>query len=169
MDIIEFAMKMETDGKAFYEKQAGLTSDPELKKILIQLAEEEGRHYEFFRRLKDNPNDISGGEALMGSQTLADVKNIFEELAQKTDQKPFGDDVISAWREALTTEEKSEAFYKEKAEVEPDPKKKDLLLQIAKEENNHMQMIDGVLMFLKQPSDFAESAQFKNFRSLEGW
>ncbi len=168
MDIIEFAMKMETDGKAFYEKQAEQTSDAELKKILLELAEEEGRHYEYFRRLKDDPDDLSGGEALTGSQTLVNVKNLFEVLAQKTDQKPFGDDVVSAWREARTTEEKSEAFYKEKAELEPDPKKKKLLLKIAKEENNHMQMIDGVLMFLRQPSDFAQSAQFKNFLSLEG-
>ncbi|MBN2226862.1 MAG: ferritin family protein [candidate division Zixibacteria bacterium] len=168
MDIIEFAMKMETDGKAFYEKQATLTSDPELKKILLELAEEEGRHYEYFRRLKDNPNDLSGGEALAGSETLANVRNIFEVLAQKTDQKPFGNDVVSAWREARTTEEKSEAFYKEKAGQESNPNKKKLLLRIAKEENNHKQMIDGVLMFLRQPADFAQSAQFRNFQSLEG-
>jgi hypothetical protein len=29
-------------------------------------------------------------------------------------------------------------------------------------------MIDGVLTYLKFPDAFAESAQFKNFQSLEG-
>jgi len=169
MDIIEFAMKMEQDGKAYYENLAAGTTDSELKKVLEQLAEEEGRHYEYFRRLKSDPDDLSGGKALMGSETLARVKNIFEDLARHTSVQPFGQDVIEAWTKALRTEEQSEAFYREKAGQEPDEAKKALLLKIAGEEKNHIHMIDGILMYLRDPQTFSESAQYKNFRSLEGW
>ncbi len=168
MDIIKFAMKMELDGKAYYEKHAGRTKDPNLKEILLTLAEEEQRHFEVFRRLKEDANDISGGEILNGSETLKQVQNIFEQMSQDNDTIAFNDDIISVWTEALRTEEKSEAFYKEKAGEEPDAAKKDLLLKIAAEENNHIMMIDGILMYLKDPATFAESAQYRNFRSLEG-
>jgi len=168
MDIIKFAMKMELDGKAYYEKHAARTRDAHLKEILLTLAEEEQRHFEVFRRLRENADDISGGDILNGSETLKQVQNIFEQLSQENDTTSFNDDVISVWTEALRTEEKSEAFYKEKAGEEPDEAKKDLLLKIAAEENNHIMMIDGILMYLKDPATFAESAQYRNFRSLEG-
>ena len=168
MDIIKFALKMEMDGKMFYEKQAANETNPELKKILLTLAEEEQRHYEIFKRWQDDPSDVSGGNILDGAKTLAMVKNIFQTMADQPDQPPFGDDVISAWTEALRIEEKSEKFYKEKAAEESNPARKDMLQRIAAEEYNHVKMIDGVLMFLKQPADFARSAQFMNFRSLEG-
>jgi len=169
MDIVDFALKMEQDGKAYYEELSGKTTDPELKRILTLLAEEEQRHYNYFMRLKENPSDTSGGAELMGSQTLENVKNLFETMAESKDKKPMGEDVVSAWTKALRTEEEAKAFYEEKAAGEPDEEKKKLLLKIAKEEHNHIHMIDGVLMYVKAPAAFAESAQFKNFRSLEGW
>jgi rubrerythrin len=169
MDIAEFAMKMELDGKAYYEKQAAATTQPELKSILLQLAEEESRHYEYFRRLKENSGDVSGGNELKGSETLNNVKNIFDSLAQKTDNKPFGEEVVSVWRKALEIEVESEKFYKARADAEPDKEKKKFLLKIAGEENNHIQMIDNVIMYLKHPQTFIDSARYRNFRSLEGW
>lgn len=168
MDIIEFALKMEQDGKAFYEKAAAETTDPQLKEILLSLAEEEKNHYEFFRRLKVNPLDLSGGDILKGNETLKNVKNIFETMAANTDKKPFDDDVVAVWTQALRTEEKAVQLYSEQADKETDAVRKDLLLKIAAEEKNHVSMIDGVLMYVKQPAAFAESAQYRNFRSLEG-
>ena len=52
MDILEFAMKMELDGKAFYDKHARRTSDNDLKRIFKLLSEEEERHYQFFKKSK---------------------------------------------------------------------------------------------------------------------
>ncbi|MCK5127339.1 MAG: ferritin family protein [candidate division Zixibacteria bacterium] len=169
MDIIEFAMKMEQDGKQFYEKSAAETTDPELKKILVQLAEEERNHYEFFRRMKEKPIDLSAGEVLSGESTLKEVKNIFEVMASNKDKKPFGEDVVAVWTQALRTEEKAVKFYTEEAAKESDDERKGLLLKIAKEEENHVLMIDSVLMYVKHPAAFAASAQYKNFRSAEGF
>jgi rubrerythrin len=138
-----------------------------LKKILLTLAEEEGVHYRFFKMMKDNPNGLISTR-FTGSETLSRVKNIFEDMARQTDLAPFGDDALSAWKEARRVEEKSAAFYHEQATSESDPGRKALLEQIAEEERNHIAMIDGIMMFLKQPAAFADSAQFKDFLSLEG-
>ncbi len=159
---------MELDGKAFYEANAGRTDNTRLKEILLTLAEEENRHFEVFKRLMENVKDTSGGDILSGGDTLKKVQNIFEQLAESGGEAPFGAEAIEVWTEALRTEEKSEAFYLEHAEKDDDPKRKDILLKIAHEENNHIQMIDGILMFLKDPSGFAASAQYKNFKSIEG-
>ena len=168
MDILDFAMKMEMDGRKFYEKSAAETTDLELKSILLSLADEEKNHYEFFRRMKDKPNDLSAASVLTGSGTLTKIKNIFEIMASNKDKKPFGDDVVSTWTEALRTEEKAVKLYTDEAARESDPERKKLLLRIAAEEKNHVQMIDSVLMYVKHPAVFAETAQYKNFKSLEG-
>jgi rubrerythrin len=167
MDIADMAMKMERDGKAYYEKQASLTANPELKKILLTLAEEEENHYRFFKRMKENPDDLIDAK-LTGARTVTQIKNVFEDMAGLGDKASFGTDVISAWKEARRIEEKSVDFYLQQAAAENDPARQALLEQIIEEERNHVLMIDGVLIFLKQPAAFADSAQFKNFLSLEG-
>lgn len=167
MDIADFAMKMELDGKAYYEKQATLTSNPELKKILLTLAEEEENHFRFFKTMKENPDDLAVAK-LTGADTIDQVKNIFEEMARQGDKVAFGADAISAWKEARIIEEKSVAFYLKQVAAAGDPQRKALLERIVEEERNHVLMIDGIMIFLKQPAAFADSAQFKNFLSLEG-
>jgi len=168
MDIFEFAMQMEKDGQTFYEKQAAATRDTELKKILLALAEEEQQHYKYFQRLSQGETDLPVSEMRGNLNTLNKVKNIFHEMSQSPSQTAFGDDERSIWQQALKIEEKAEKFYREKAEVETDKAKKQMLNLIANEEQRHIHMIDGVLSYLKFPDDFAQSAQFRNFQSLEG-
>ena len=45
MDIFEYAMKMEQDGRDFYLENAGKTEVPAFRKILTQLADDELKHY----------------------------------------------------------------------------------------------------------------------------
>jgi len=168
MDVIEFAMKMEQDGMAFYKRSADKTSDPELKQIFMTLVEEEARHYQIFKSLKDDPSKITEGVSFSAPENLATVKNIFEQLSNSPADQKFGDDIISVWTEAMRLEEKAQAFYKDKGKEEADAATKKLLLAIAEEENRHVHMIDAVLMYLKHPQAFADSAQFSNFMSLEG-
>ena len=168
MDIIKFAMKMELDGKAFYEKQAEQTQQSELKKILLTLAEEEDRHFRFFKNLSDNRDAAIGPEEFSDSEASRKISNIFEVLAQNTEPKPFGEDIIGVWTEARRLEEEAVAFYREKAAEESDESRRNLLLKIAEEEYRHVLMIDNVLTWLKHPAAFAASSQYKNFLSLEG-
>jgi len=167
MDILDFAMKMEQDGMAFYKEHADKSTDPDLKKIFTTLVEEEARHYQIFKKLKEDPSLISDVD-VTAPENLKTVQNIFEQMSHKTEPKTFGDDVVSVWTEALRIEEKARAFYRNKAETESDPERKKLLDTLAAEENRHVYMIDGVLMYLKDPQAFAQSAQFSNFMSLEG-
>lgn len=168
MDILEFAMQMELDGEQFYKTQAADETDDKLMKILLSLAEEEQRHYAFFRKMRDGQFEEAVAQMDRSSETLSEVRNIFKEMAEGPQERAFGDAEKEVWTEALRIEEKAEKFYREKAEVETDPDKKRLLNRIADEERNHIHMIDGVLHYIKYPDTFSESAQYRNFMSWEG-
>ncbi|MBD3332607.1 rubrerythrin, partial [candidate division GN15 bacterium] len=79
-NIIEFAMKMEMDGKRFYEQGAQKTDDERMKRILHTLAEEEQRHFDVFRSLKDK-KDLAEASKVLGPKPTASpaVKNVFQE------------------------------------------------------------------------------------------
>ncbi|UCG60313.1 MAG: ferritin family protein [Candidatus Zixiibacteriota bacterium] len=168
MNIFDFAMQMELDGKAFYEKMARDTADAELKKVLIMLAEEENKHYHIFKKLREGEVPGTEGVGSAHSETLSAVKNIFRELSTNGEHGDFTKDEKSIWSEALLIEEKSENFYREKAQTEPDVQKRSILTMIANEERNHIYLIDSVLTYMKFPDTFSDTAQFKNFQSLEG-
>jgi len=120
MDIIDFAMKMELDGKAFYEKAAARAQRREVKEIFGYLAEEEKRHYSFFRSLKEGADpDVAARELRGGS--VASPKNIFVQLTVENDDQMFGEDIKGVWTEALKIEEKSAAFYSGQAQKEKYP------------------------------------------------
>jgi rubrerythrin len=168
MDIIDFALQMELDGRTFYEQSAAKASHPELKKILLNLADEEQRHYLFFKRLKEGNERNAAAELEAGSPTLDLNRTLFRQMAQQGKQASFGDDVRKVWTEALKIEEKVEQMYREEAAKETDATRKKLLSRIADEEKSHVYLIDNMLAFMSDPSGFADSANFKNFLSIEG-
>ncbi|UCD95707.1 MAG: ferritin, partial [Candidatus Zixiibacteriota bacterium] len=53
MNVFDFAMQMEEDGKAFYEKMASQAGNSVMKDVLLGLAKDEEKHYEIFRRFRD--------------------------------------------------------------------------------------------------------------------
>ncbi len=168
MNVFEFAMQMELDGKAFYEKHAREQQNQDLKQVLTMLAEEEQKHYNIFKKLNEGAGPATVTTGKSHSETLAKVKNIFVELSNNSDHPSFTQNEKSIWTEALKLEEKSEKFYREKAEQESDPNRKNLLSLIANEERNHIYLIDSVLTYMKFPDTFSDTAKFKDFKSLEG-
>jgi rubrerythrin len=168
MNIIDYALQMELDGKAFYERSAQQTQHPELKKILFNLAEEEQRHYQFFKRLKEGQDQIAAAEMESGTPTLNVNKTLFRQMAEQGKAASFGEEARKVWGEALKIEEKVERMYREEAGKETDPGRRKLLTRIADEEKSHVYLIDNMLSFMADPQGFTESANYKNFLSWEG-
>jgi rubrerythrin len=168
MDIFEFAMQMELDGQAFYEKGAAATDNPELKKIFLTLAEEEQRHYRIFKNLKEGQLGAAKEFAANRAKTVSITKNLFQKMTEEGKNSLFGDDARALWKEAIGIEEKSEKMYREAATKEKDPERKKLLNGIADEEKNHIYLIDNMLSFMNDPQTFVESNQVASFKSWEG-
>lgn len=167
MDIVQFALQMELDGKAFYEKAAAGAKSKDLREIFQYLANEEERHYKFFRMMAEGKIELAS-KALESGTALRDTKNVFVQLIQENKDKRFGEDTRSAWVEALKIEQKAVTLYADEAEKETDANRKSLLKRIADEERNHVYLIDNMLSFMTDPQAFSSSQQFAAFRSWEG-
>lgn len=73
MNVLDFAMKMELQGKAFYQNLADSASHPGLKTIFTGLAADEQKHYELFRDLKEGK-----GWSMSNSVMLDEAKTVFQ-------------------------------------------------------------------------------------------
>ena len=162
MSVFEFAMQMEQDGKAYYEKMAKNAANASVKDILLQLAQDELKHYNIFKRFSEG--DFSGVKELKatGTKVLEKAKNVFQRLNADQDFV-FPADVRSAWKEAQKVEKKSEDFYRLKADEESNEEIKKTLKIIADEEHKHWVLIEHVLQFLDRPKQWLEDAEWNNF------
>ena len=155
MDIFEYAMQMEKDGEAYYRDLAAKCNLAGLKKILTMLADDETVHYKIFKNLKDHTTT-----KLEGSTVLKDAKNIFTEMRDKETQFNLVGSEIDLYKRAIEIENKSEEFYREKAdEVESEDAKR-LFLEIAEEEKNHAFLLENMVAFLARPQTWLENAEF---------
>ena len=158
MNIFEFAMQMEKDGEEFYREIANKSNNAGLQKIFNTLADEEVAHYNTFKKLSQNASTE------VHQTTIADkVNNIFIEL------KAAGGLDISAetpqteaYEKALEAEKASYTFYEEKAAETDDPKEKDILLSLAREERYHYRVLENIIEFVSRPQQWLENAEYAN-------
>ncbi|MDW7644568.1 MAG: ferritin family protein [Desulfuromonadales bacterium] len=156
MNVFEVAMKMEDDGKAYYQKLAAQTAHEGLQRIFLQLAEDEQKHRDIFKSLKEKTP-----ASMQKSTALEQAKNVFETLiAARADLIIAGD--LDGYRHAMKLEADSFRFYEEAAAKEQDNKVKELLLQIAGEEQKHFNILQNVYDFVNAPNQFLAWAEFSN-------
>lgn len=158
MNVYDFALKMEEDGKAYYEKLASETRQEGLKTIFTRLAEDEQKHYDIFQELKSGtkvPN-------MPATTVLEDAKNVFETLPQGEAALEGVSGDLEAYRHAIQLEADSFRLYEEAAGKESDPQVKTLLLQIAKEEHKHFNILGNIYQFVNAPNQFLAWGEFSN-------
>jgi len=157
MNVFDFAMKMELDGKAYYQKLAGETATVGLKKIFLQLADDEQKHYDTFEGLKKRT-----APSMQATTALEDAKNIFEELKQEKSTVSESGDDLEGYRHAMKLEADSFRFYEDASSRETDPSVKDLLLRIAGEEQKHFNILQNVFDFVNAPNQYLAWGEFSN-------
>lgn len=160
MNVFEFAMQMEQDGRQFYLDNAEKTDQPELKKILLELADDEAKHYAIFKALRDGK--FAEYKETEKTTIFSTVKNVFTELKEQGKDFTFSPDSQRIWAEAREVEKKSEKFYREKADELEDAKAKEILHKIADEEHRHWVTMDNVIKFLDRPNHWLEDAEWSN-------
>ena len=160
MEVFEFAMKMEQDGKKYYLNQAEKTDLPELKNILFQLADDEEKHYLLFKAMHDG-KEVKFDDATETS-ILSSVKNVFQVLKEQNANFDFNSDIVTVWRDAQEVEKKSEDFYRQKADETENPEYKKIWNRIADEEHRHWVTIENVIHFLQKPDQWLEDAEWSN-------
>ncbi|MBZ0263094.1 ferritin family protein [bacterium] len=156
MEALDFAMKMEKDGEAYYRDLATKCGSKGLANILSRLADEEVKHYNIFKRWKEGKAEYTP------SNLFAEVKNVFEEMAEKGESFDFDESHEAYYRKAQELEKGSEDLYREKSEEVEDEKEKGILLHIADEEHRHYILLENIIEMIKRPDRWLEDAEWNN-------
>ncbi len=164
MHIFEHAMKMEEDGRAYYLDWAEKAKNPALKRVLLEMADDELKHYKIFKAMK---NKEIAEYPDSGKTTIIDtVKSVFDVLKAESQEVAAEEDFKKAWEVALETEKRAEKYYREKAEEVDDENNKRILNKIADEEHNHWVAIENVMNFLDSPKTWLEDAEWNNLETF---
>lgn len=159
MNIYDFAMQMEKDGENYYRHLAEASTTPGLVKIFTLLADEEAKHFNIIKEMSSNEQ----GSLLAETKILDNVKNIFVGMKEeKEDLHIDSTKASSEYRKACAIEEKSNAFYLEKAELVEDEQSRKIFLRLAKEEANHLRIMENIVEFVTrpEPGNWLENAEW---------
>ena len=161
MNPLAFALKMELDGKAYYEKLAAETAVAGLKTIFSSLAADEQKHYDTIKLMQ---NEVS--TVMADSTALEKSKNLFQELIKDKNSIELMKKSLDGYQHAMKIEANSVKFYEEIAEQEKNPATKQLLLKIAGEEKKHFNIMDNLYDYTLAPQNFLAWGEFSNLKEL---
>lgn len=162
MNIFDYAMQMELDGKAFYEKLAEESETDGLKTIFRSLALDEEKHYDLFRQLKEQGAVMS----MVDSKSLDGAKNVFIRLQEQGVAPGADAKNLEAYQYAMQVEADSATLYQEAADKETNQEIRDILLRIAVEERKHLNIIENVFEFVNAPNQNLVWGEFSNLKDF---
>lgn len=159
MNIYEYAMQMEKDGENYYRELAGQCNTVGLTRIFTMLADEEVKHYKVVEQLKREVKNPRLAETAI----LKNVKNIFVEMKDvKQELNIDTSEETANYRKARDLEEMSLKFYLEKAEQVESEQGRQIFLQLANEEKNHLRIMENIVEFVSrpEPGNWLENAEW---------
>ena len=161
MNVFEFAIKMELDGKAYYEELANETGETGLKSIFTRLAADEQKHCDTIKAIK------AGSSLSMADTTVLDeAKNLFEELTKEKNVTGSLKKSLDGYQHARSIEADSVRFYEDMATKETNPETRLLILRLAGEEKQHYNIMDNLYDFVLAPQNFLAWGEFSNLKEL---
>ncbi len=156
MDIFEFALRMEKEGRDLYLEIAGKSGDEGIKTIFLSLASDEENHQDVIRKMRESSPEV--GE----TQVLSMAKNVFTDIKDKGEMMEIPELQEDQYRKAREIEERSVNFYTEKAQEEKDPGRKRIFEALADEERKHFFLMDNMVEFVSKQQTWLENAEFNH-------
>ena len=156
MDIIDFAIGMETEGEKIYRGLAEKTDNAGMKNIFGYLADAELNHIEVFKNMN------SGGTAeLENDNIIEESKKIFEDMGKDPARVSMENVEVGLYRDALSAEQKSIDYYQENSDrFEGDQKR--VIQDIIEEEKKHYRIIENIIEFVNRPQTWLENAEWNH-------
>lgn len=145
MDIYEFAIKMELDGKEYYERLARETKVTGLKNIFLMLAKDEEEHHHFIKNLKSKQDDG------IRSSTLKNANNIFVQMIRDIEECCCDSALLDAYKHAWDIENKSIEVYSKQLSSSKDLREKKIYKILVEEEKKHRLIIENIIEFVSEP------------------
>ncbi len=154
MDIFEYAMKMEQDGRKFYIELTENAENKGIRQILQMLADDELKHYNTLQEMKTKKPEMAD------TKILDDAKNVFEEISREEKSTAFTGTQADFYRKAQEIEVKSKDFYQQKAGEAEEPFQKALLNRLSNEEQKHYILLENIIGYVTRPEHWLENAEW---------
>lgn len=152
MNILEFAIDMETEGKKFYLRHAEENKENSLYIIFKMLADDEKRHADILRAYQ---NQV---KSELPDSYLSDHTDIFKgQIKNDIKQRP---EQLDAYREALKKEQESINLYRSLLDKSDKIDDIDIFGYLIEQEELHFRLIDDLIYHLERPASWVESAEF---------
>ena len=163
MDLVDFAMQMELDGKAHYEKLEQMTPVPGLKKIFSILAADEDNHFDVMKGMRE-------GVVLemAGSIALETAKNVFQTVRLDETLVASMKTNLDAYRYAIKLEMDSIDNYEEMLKKDATkwrPAEVALLLKIIEEEQKHYNIMENIHDLIAEHDHYLTWRDFDKIRN----
>lgn len=161
MNIYDFAMNMEMDGKKYYLELMEKAENKGVQVLFSILAQEEQAHFDILNSLSKNV------ELGIESKVLDMAENIFKMMFEKTDQVKtmLSEDALI---HALKLESESIKFYKKKLLESNDAMEKKVYSKLVSEESKHYVLVENLLDHISGGLIRGiESAEFQQLKEKE--
>jgi rubrerythrin len=155
MNSLEFAIRMELEGREYYLKQADLNQNNELKTIFIILADAEQQHANLLlQRQKDEKL------TLKEDGIVKERNSFFHSLENFKPDLPRALKQLDVYRFAAEQEQKSIELYQGMLEQAVEPEDRELFSFLIKQETEHLHLFEDLVILLTRPEEWVESAEF---------
>jgi len=139
---IREAIKLEINGRKFFQRAAEVTHHPRGKKMFLHLAEEELRHLETFGRLF---SEILGGSEWKKEFGPGDIRGespLVEKLNARV-QRAEGKGEVDALRIGMELEQSAIEFFQKASREANDPQAARIFREIVEEEKFHFDLLQA--------------------------
>ena len=163
MDLVDFAMQMELDGKAHYEKLEQMTPVPGLKKIFSILAADEDKHFDVMKGMREGII-----LEMAGSIALDAAKNVFQTVRLDETLVASMKTNLDAYRYAIKLEVDSIDNYEEMLKKDATkwrPAEVALLLKIIEEEQKHYNIMENIHDLIAEHDHYLTWREFDKIRN----
>lgn len=161
MDIFECSIKMKEERRNHYERLADYTTNKELKRLALLLADADDELINQLKKLKDNPEFAAFSEIALVDNVCVftprfDPQHPEESLKRDSDAyqhvvKEIGDAV---------------EFYKQLEEQAGSGELKAIFRLLTEKEREHLLVVENIYSFVEDPRTYLEWGEFSNLKTL---
>ena len=156
VDAFKQAIKMEQDGKSFYEQSAGKAVSILAKRVFQDLARAEDKHItkltQIYKSLKETGK---WPDVALNRKASETIPNIFSTALKAIDERAKGNTTdIDALKMAAGLENEGIKFYQAKSEEAQDSFQRKFFMLLAREESEHFITLLDSVEYLEDPQGY---------------
>ncbi len=161
MNVFDFAMKMEADGKALYEKLAAEAGVSELKMIFTLLASAEDEHCKAIAAMRET-TPAEQAE----SKVLENARSVFKDLLDKKSALDLLKEDPDGYLHAIKFAIAGVKLYETMASRETSAATAKILQKLADDERKHLEILENIYDFVEAPKDYLAWGEFSNLKEF---